>query len=174
MKRANQNMGMTVDHLDYYPSRVPPASSPGVVFTVSKVVLTGTSPRLEYYWQKALTDVVGWRVARVMVANPAFGGDVNPFYIVTSNLPSPSPNEGRLNSDIRQILAVVLRPNNPGTVNTLQEFPVDATTWTRIKNYLEIDNIWVELLGSNGNTFVSGTSIAWTVELEFLCSVYEQ
>ena len=163
---------MGVDALAYYPTNVPPVTSRETVFTVSKVILSGSTPRLERYWNKAIHNIVGWRVTRVLVQNPAFAGDVNPFYLITSNLPSASPNEGRLNSDIRQILATVLRPNDPGTLFTVQDYPSDITSWVRMKNYIEVDNLYLELLPSTGQAFMPGINPFWVVELEFLCTVF--
>lgn len=172
MKRNQQDQMMSVDKLLYYPTNVPAASSNEVVFTVCKVMMSGDTPRLEHYWQKALTNVVGWRLSKAIVRNPAFVADVNLFYLISSNLPTPSPNEGRVNGSIRQILGSILRPQNPGTLYTVQEFPIDTTSWTRVKNYMEIDNLWLELLAMDGSTLSPFNSTMWAVEIEFLCVVY--
>lgn len=167
MKRLN--MYDDDDHLPYYPTIVPSVSSESTVFTVGRVVLSGSTPRLELYWQKSLQNIVGWRLKKALVANPAFVGDVNPFYLITSNLPAPSPNEGRFNTITKQILGTVMRPTNSPTVQyTVQEFTVDPTSWTRIKNYTELDNIYVELGPASGTPFATGIAPFWMVEIEFL------
>ena len=165
---------MDVLTVNYYPREVPPVHSQNTVFTVSKVILNsfnaivGDYALLEASWPKAMTNIAGWRITQVSVSRPAFVGDVNFQYMVEINLPSTSPNEGRLNNQVRSIGCSFMVDPDPTATRSVYQAANDEGTWFRFKHFQEIDSLAVRLIGGNGSRLPMSPLATWAVEVEFL------
>lgn len=169
MKRIFGGEQLAPDQIAYYPLVVPPIYSDKVVYNTMKVVLSGTGkPRLESSWQRATQGVVAWRISKLSVQNPLFAGDIYPYYTFITNLPFPSPMEGRINGVNRQVAATLFKPSTLSPQFTTETFSPDATTWFRTKNFIEIDNIMCQINGPDGQLIGLAPSAFWAVEFEFL------
>lgn len=164
--------------VDYYPRQVPPVYSQNTIFSISKVILNSSnSPThgdpglLEASWQKSMTNIAGWRITQVSVSKPAFLGDVNYQYLVEINLPFMSPNEGRLNDQVRQVACSFMANPDPGAVRSIYQAANDEGTWFRFKHFYDIDKLAVRLLNGNGTRCNIDPAATWAVEVEFLIVV---
>ncbi len=165
MKRTNTPMDRA--DIGYYPPHVPSIADHTKIFSVSRVVMSGASPILEHFWRKGINNVVGWRMRKAMVQNPAFVGDTNAMYIISSNLPSPL-GDGRVNGEMKSVMGV--GPREVVGAHSTVDYG-DGPTWTRIKHYFEVDNLRVELLNSIGEPLPATATPPWMVEIELLTSV---
>lgn len=168
--RGFSMMDTSNDPIPLYPHTTPSNYSPTTVTSVCKVILSGVgTPRLEYFWRKSLQGVIAWRIAKASIQNPLFVGENEPFFFFETNLPFPSPNEGRLNGEVRQVAASIYKPSNVSTFNFItQNYQADQSSWFRPKNYIDIDNIYVQVCNKDGGAVSVGPAAFWSVELEFL------
>lgn len=172
MKKARQTLMMDCsdDPIPLYPHITPSNYDSNVVTSVCRVLLGGTgTPRLEQFWRKSINGIIAWRISKVCVQNPLFVGENTPYFFFQTNLPSPSPNEGRINGEVRQVAATLYKPLNAASLNYVTEsFPTGESAWFRPKNYIDIDNIYVEIFDKNEIRPNVIPSAFWSVELEFL------
>ncbi len=172
-KRQRNDPGLMVDDEDGRDNlrlnRSPREVDPDFIHSSCQVVMTRSlcekyNGKLYSQFSRPLHNVVGYKVENITLPTPLFVGDVNPFYILTSNLGSVAFNGGRLgvnNLDILAIVPNIATSHTEGTTGGDQE-------WVKFGSRRSIECLEVALLDQNGLEIQTTLTKNWAVVIKFL------
>lgn len=124
--------------------------------------------KLTLQLERALQNVVGYRLDSMVLPNPLYLGDTNVMYVLASNLASTSLDQGKTPTGTTLPILATVERASAAVASPFTTYKNQSDRWFRYPNPRQVDIIEIGLYDHSCVPITTAAASTWSVCLSFL------